>query len=250
MARDFPNTTTEWLLCGASFIDATDPRPISLACWYNADANDIDRHWILTNNYAAGNPRLGIVIAQHDGTTYKQGLYSNAYQHGNTFTLATGEWHHYGWSWAADNQIAYYRDGAAMGTDSMAPAGTTGSSQAALATLNGSIADFSLDGKLAEFAVWNAILTLADFASLAAGCCPVMVRPGDLTNYLPLGGIYDADDGDHDIVGGNHATEQGTIGTTDHPGGLIYPSQAIVVPAAPTPAGITVNRTIQVQLSA
>lgn len=43
-------------------------------------------------------------------------------------------------------------------------------------------------GRIAEFAVWNATLTDAEIASLAAGAKPIRVRPASLRVYVPLPG--------------------------------------------------------------
>lgn len=42
------------------------------------------------------------------------------------------------------------------------------------------------DGMLAEFAIWNVILTDSEFADLQAGAAPSSIRPEALIHYLPL----------------------------------------------------------------
>jgi len=95
-------------------------------------------------------------------------------------------------------------------------------------------------GGLAESAVWNVALTDDEVAALGAGVCPLFIRPGSLVSYWPLGGMYDTDDGDHDMVGGYHLTPVNTPTTMDHPGGIIYPT-APLVGAPPPPAPVTPN---------
>ncbi len=42
------------------------------------------------------------------------------------------------------------------------------------------------DGLLAEFAIWDAILTPAEFAALGVGVSPILIRPESLVEYLPM----------------------------------------------------------------
>lgn len=42
------------------------------------------------------------------------------------------------------------------------------------------------DGMLAEFAVWNALLTDAEFMSLAKGFSPAFIRPASRVEYIPM----------------------------------------------------------------
>jgi len=85
------------------------------------------------------------------------------------------------------------------------------------------------DGALAEVGHWNVALTASDVATLGALRSPLFV-PRGLVAYWPLGGVYDADDGDHDIVGGYALTPYNTPTTADHPGGVLYPSMPVVTP--------------------
>jgi len=225
MARDFPNSVSDYLGTGTSFVANTEPRPISVACWYKADVNDIPRHWLLNNNFSDQSPRLGLAIQRVSGTTHKMALYSGGYKYGSNFPLSTDAWIHYGWTWDTDGSVAFYRTGSPDGVDTISPGGNT-SQGAAIGTLDGLFSGFLLDGQLAGFGVWNGILTSGDFAALAAGVCPLLVRPEELVAYLPLGGIYGRHD--RDLVGDYHMTAYGGPTWAEHPSGLYYPDGTLV----------------------
>jgi hypothetical protein len=59
------------------------------------------------------------------------------------------------------------------------------------------------DGNVAHFAGWDAVLSTAERVALAAGACPLVIRPANLQIYLPLigdsSGIYY-----HDEIGGRY----------------------------------------------
>lgn len=78
---------------------------------------------------------------------------------------------------------------------------------------------------VAEVAIWNVALGADERAALAAGFSPLLIRPANLINYWPLGGIY----GNHyrDIVGGYDLTQVGTVTAAEHPR-IIYPTAVSV----------------------
>lgn len=85
------------------------------------------------------------------------------------------------------------------------------------------------DGLIAEVAWWSVALSDAEIASLAAGACPLLIRPGSLVFYLPMRG----GEGFVDVVGGldmgsNNGGNDPTA-THDHPP-IIYPSRPRYVP--------------------
>lgn len=66
----------------------------------------------------------------------------------------------------------------------------------------------------AEWAIWDAALTSAEMASLAAGFSPLMIRPGSLVAYWP---IYGKVSGEPDYVGGFNWSLTGTDASSAHP---------------------------------
>jgi len=76
-------------------------------------------------------------------------------------------------------------------------------------------------GYAAEAAVWKVALNASEIAQLAAGHSPLLVRPGDLIAYWPLGGPFGNDDRDH-LAGLYDLTPFNSPGWTDHPS-INYP---------------------------
>ena len=142
-----------------------------------------------------------------------------------------GAWHHACGIFisSGDDQQAYM-DGANKGTQGSG--GTpSGIDNTAIGRLSDSSPSEYFDGEVAEAAIWNVELTAAEIASLAAGYCPLFVRPGSIKAYWPLGGALSADDSDTDVVGGYHMTDNNSPTTAAHPP-IIYPSYPIVIAAA------------------
>jgi hypothetical protein len=93
------------------------------------------------------------------------------------------------------------------------------------------------NGILAEFGVWDAILTAEEMASLAQGCSPLLIRPASLVAYQPLTGTP------CDFVAGGPTTVVGTA-EQDHPR-IIYPAwPEIILPAAAAASGASGSASI------
>ncbi len=109
----------------------------------------------------------------------------------STTAAATGEWHHFALTFDGSNLRAWF-DGVNEGTIAAgdAYAGYTNPGFA----LCGLTLDFAIpeataarfNGALAEVAVWSAVLTTGEVASLARGYSPAFVRPGSLAVHNPL----------------------------------------------------------------
>ena len=111
-------------------------------------------------------------------------------------TVTTDTWHGIGWSYVnssnANDPIAYYDGvkktvGAGL-TEVNTPTGNFFPADSFAGLYIGNRADFTqtVDGSIAEVAVWDGILTDAEFAELYAGYAPALIRPESLTVYMPL----------------------------------------------------------------
>lgn len=165
-------------------------------------------------------------------TLYVEEDAANARIEGATSAATTGSWQHVGATFLGNdsNGLRLYVGGA---EDANSPASSVGVSTTSTSTLNpgvqvGDAADGTrdIDGKLAEVAAWNRVLSGAEMASLASGFSPLFF-PG-LIFYAPL--VRE----DEDIVGGNAPSVNGTPSVFPHPR-MIYPHtpHAFAVPAVP-----------------
>ena len=110
---------------------------------------------------------------------------------------------------AFGDRFNWYREGASLGDGWQNESGTT-TGGCVIGSLNGSTSDFDIDGDIADFAVWNETLTLADSKALAAGVTPDQIRPDKLVAYMPMIG----DTGNDRII--SPWTKNGTLAVAEH----------------------------------
>ncbi len=236
MAFDFRNTYQSRLTRAASFINTSDPRPCSVAFWMRASGHQ--NQSILSNNRSAG---AGFYVeVENTGTHYKIRIYSNGFATAATTGIAEDLlWHHYGVSWAADNSIAYYSDGAADGTPSLAMV-SGGSDIAVIGALTHVHSGFHLNGHMAELTIFDRVLTAGEFGALGAGFSPRLIAPENhvaiFEMVAPLSGI------DRNLVEDATALTAGSTAVlaVPHPP-IIYPGRQIVIPGAAADLGATVD---------
>lgn len=226
MSRDFNNSYTNSLSKATSLISNVDCRPCSLHLWLEADSNGATH--ALFNNNSNNSPRFYFSIRSGD----VQSIYSGGFTNSNTFTLSTTDWSAHGFSWDdADNSYVFYHNGAAngSGTKTIGGIGITG---CYIGTLDGSTGFYDVDGRIAEFGFWNAILTAAEFAALGNGVSPRLIRPGNLVSYVP---IFGNDSPEVDLVDATRWTVNGSPSKAVHPR-VIYPSRRRVwMPSSAAP---------------
>lgn len=142
-------------------------------------------------------------------------------------TLNQNAWNHLFLSWVNGGDTKFYING----TQSGSTVTSTGTWNTAGATrLLGAFPSFgTVDGRLAEFAIWSAVPSAGDLASLAAGVSPSCVLPSSLTDYLPLIGRTSPEP---NLRGGTAGTLTGTA-QADHPR-VYYPGRrrTVFVPGA------------------
>lgn len=142
-------------------------------------------------------------------------------------TLNQNAWNHLFLSWVNGGDTKFYING----TQSGSTVTSTGTWNTAGATrLLGAFPSFgTVDGRLAEFAIWSAVPSAGDLASLAAGVSPSCVLPSSLTDYLPLIGRTSPEP---NLRGGTAGTLTGTS-QAEHPR-VYYPGRrrTVFVPGA------------------
>ena len=121
--------------------------------------------------------------------------------------VTTGNWYHFcGTVVSASERYIYLN-----GTDKGGGAGLTTKTPTLNAFSIGGPANWGWDGPIAEYAVWNVVLTDAEVLILSKGYPPLFVRPESLVCYVPL--INDDDD---DLIGGLSFSATGSISTVAH----------------------------------
>jgi len=155
------------------------------------------------------------------------------------FALSTDTWYHAAVTWdAADEHHAWIN--AANKADNLDSNGWGNFNNWVFSLGCYSSGTGLYDGDLAEFAVYDGVLTEDEVGALAAGHCPLAVRPDLLSSYYPLGGLLVPKASLLDRWGSSDLTAHGSPDAQDHPGGLIYPSgpRRVLVPSGATGGAI------------
>lgn len=203
-------------------VPVTEP-PFSIACWfYVTDTTSAHRLVDLSSatgvNYfslhARGDQPGDPIQAITDSFVVPAGTAatSSAY--------SANTWQHAAAVFAASNSRAAYLNGGAKGTDATdrSPAGVNRFCVNRLYYAGTGYGGMS--GRICHLAVWSVALADDDVASLAAGFCPLLVRPASLVAYWPFGGFHG--DYDRDLVGGYNLTPYNSPTFADQPR-IIYP---------------------------
>ena len=237
MARLFDDASSEYLMITAAPVTAV---PLTLACWFKVDAivGSACPICIMDADSTTEGFVLHLVDDAGDLEVWGRTASLNTWNEAKaTASFSLNTWHHAAFVTSAVDSRAAYLDGGNKGTEATARM-PTGIDTMTIGRLTRAVAASYVSGSVAETAIWNVALTDAEVAELAAGLCPLFVRPGALVAYYPLGGIYDANDGDHDIVGGYNMTAYNTPSTAGHPPKMKYPASPMVIVASAAVAGI------------
>jgi hypothetical protein len=193
MARSFAGgAATDMIAFGTSVF--SNVRPMSVAAWVYINAYDAttrrvydkydgnaDGSWhslVYLSNFGAG-----------DIFEFESGLWSTFGAWECPGPAAAG-WHHiaatYAYSATTDDPVMYVDGASQTVTESVTPTGTIGSESATLAIGNrNNDTARCFDGRIAEFALWNRVLSASEVAVLADGFSPQFV-PNGLSFYTPL----------------------------------------------------------------
>lgn len=235
MARDFDGTA-DYLLASVSPVTAL---PVTLACWLQSDQTAADQV-VMSIGDSGANNRVQIVYAGSGTDTIQAASVTTAAAVGSSLsgtTPGTGVWMHAGAVFVNTASRFAYLDGVAGAENtSTRDPGAASWDYVALAARNSTSIGGFFNGKVAEAAIWNADLTAAEMAQLAAGFSPIMVRPQSLVFYAPLFGRNGAAGDEEDWAGGLSLAQTSSPALFDHPR-IIYPRKRIWTPKAAAVGG-------------
>lgn len=231
MAYEF-NGSTQYLSAAPATLPLTS-FPYTMAGWFKPDAvtanqtivsqadsaSARDYHRLLVAGAATNDPlrtQTDTVLTSTDADD-ENGCTGGAWQHG---------------AGVMDSSLQQaFLDGVSSGSSSGAANFPSGQDNVSIGVLDRSTFTHPFDGRLAEVALWSVALTAAEIGSLAAGMCPLFVRPGSLVFYWP----GRAGEGFYDVIGGlDMASNNGGADPTavdDHPS-IIYPASPLYLSAA------------------
>ncbi|HMC88444.1 MAG TPA: LamG domain-containing protein [Gemmataceae bacterium] len=166
----------------AKFAGAITARPMSMACWF------------YTGSIAANQC---LMFEGDDGFNHEQMMYLNTSQKlvgadrsnsaTTTASYTLNAWQHAAVTFGAADTVQIFLNGANKIANA-AGAGTQLNSYFQLGQLSNS-GIWWMNGRIAEAAVWNVVLTDAEIAALATGVMPYRIRPASLKAYWPLWGL-------------------------------------------------------------
>lgn len=234
MARFFDNTSLEALEVNTAAITAV---PLSMAAW--GRTSNVARNGALLSlvDSASGIFMFGLRVNAGSVGAFTFGVPAG-FVESTTGSPVNNTWFHAGGVIAsATSRFAYFNS--SIGTENTQNATPSGINTTSIGRLGDLTPSSYMLGDIAEAAIWNKILEPAEFAALAAGFSPLMIRPSALVFYMPL-----IRDNDIDLIGGLSLSEIGTPEISDHPQ-IIYPSPPHII-TAPA-AGVTGNPWYQYQ---
>lgn len=188
MALDFDGTN--------DYIEATSAAltagPLTLAAWINVDTTGAAQR-VLSISSATGNDRWSLqvgatnVITMQVGTSTPSPTFAAL---STTNTVTAGTWHHVAGSWntTTGQPQQVWIDGVKSGptNSSRTPVAAELSRTLVGSTYISSALSQYMNGKVAEAAIWNAILSDTDVVSLSKGIKPTSIKPQNIVMYLPL----------------------------------------------------------------
>lgn len=229
MARLFDDGSNEYLVNANAALSAF---PLSFSAWVYPDDTAI---MTIMGIFDSGAGDFARLLLHTSGTAVR--LQVSGGSGANTSTSWTQDaWNHcagvLNGSGAGD--LTVYLDGGGADTDNGGGStpGNWDSTEVGVLNNGGARSQY-MSGRIGEAGLWNASLTAAEVAILAAGYSPLFVRPQSLVAYWPL-----IRDEDQDRVGGFDMTPTNGPTVADHPP-IIYPAPPVFFSqaAAAAPAG-------------
>jgi hypothetical protein len=236
MARYFTQSSSQYLENGNAAVTAV---PLTMACWFNSI--DIASAQSLITIGSSGTSDLVALRANGNVANDPVRLYTIVGGAGISVSTTTGysasTWHHACAVMVAPDDWFVLIDGDNKGSSSATRNLANLDTTTIGSHMYSGARDYYMDGAIAEAAVWNAALSDAEAAVLAAGYSPLFVRPQNLIAYWPL-----IRDEDQDRVGGYDMTPAGEPTIATHVPKVIYPAMAHY-PMAPSgvPATLSID---------
>lgn len=217
MARVF-NGTNQYLKHGSAAPVAYGP--MSVAIWFNKDALT-QNAWIFYEGGGGGYWRGVWISSTGYARAYWRGADTRYVESTNIFGAAS--WNHLGGVWKTKTVQSVYLNGTATTNDQYSNGGGMTWTSLGASYTGGT----PFDGKLFWFTQWDVILSASEFASLAAGAHPYLIRPDSIVQHIPFGGLDVEDDVDR-VERNTFNAYNSPTWSDDSPAGLIYPSQQII----------------------
>lgn len=142
-------------------------------------------------------------------------------------------WHHFAITYnssSTSNVPIFYIDGASQTVIPVTtPVGTASNNANAYKIGNKANDDGNWAGRLAEFAIWDVILTANEVSALARGVLPLNIRYANLKAYVPVTGVHTTEP---DFSSARNAgTVTGTVAATGPPFQSVFLDYGASIPS-------------------
>ncbi len=157
--------------------------PVTLACWfYIASGVGTTPHALVGLNDGSGNGQSlqvnaagNLLASSRVGSTSSSAAISSS-------TVTQGTWQHAAGVFTGGSSRTVYLDGASNSSTNT----RTWVTVDRVSIGRRIVSEATLDGRIAEAAIWTVALTASEINSLAKGLSPLSVRPSALLHYSPL----------------------------------------------------------------
>lgn len=222
MALGFDVGSVEYLSVTAAPVTAA---PLTMACWARSTNITINQAVMSLGQVGVTNEYWALTFRgarAGDPVSFQAQAAAASFQAADTSTgYSANTWHHIAGVAASATDRRSFIDGGSKGTK------TTSVTPLSVDTIRlanyARSTSFSLDGQIAEAAMWSVALSDAEIALLAKGFSPLLLRPESLFFYAPL---LSAASPAPELILGNNLTHTGTLADTDHPR-IIYPGRPL-----------------------
>lgn len=228
MARLFDDASSQYLSNSNAIVSAV---PTTFAAWIRPNAVNVFHSTIAIADSSVNTSYIELILRSNAfGQTVAAISRSAADDEAlaeSTSTYTANVWNHAAAVFASSSSRAVYLNGGNKGTDAndVTPGGLD---ITAIGVRPRSSLFAYVSGRVADAAIWDAALSDAEVASLAAGYAPPLIRPQSLVAYWPLFGNLSPEP---DRVGGYDMTLNNAPTKVPHPP-VIYPGPRIYTPSA------------------
>lgn len=210
MAVDFLSASTEAYKESSAVVSAF---PFTFACWFNVTSTGTSQALmaLADENNNAGYARLLLSstgpVLRADGPSITASTYDNP---------GANAWHHGAAVFSTSTLREVFYDGTSGGSETSGTHALTGVDNMVVAGqhANNASINATVNGKVAEAAIWTVALSDAEVASLASGISPSLIRPDSLIRYYPM---ITTSDAPNSIVGGTQTVNGTPTDAADHP---------------------------------
>ena len=221
MARLFDDGSSQYLSVASAPV--TD-YPFTLSAWANSNDDTIAQYVLSLGDLSEPDDFFVVRFVGNQGGDPVEFLRVSSGSASNcqaTSGYTANTWHHLCAVGSASNDVAMFIDGGNKGTSNDDRAANNWDG-CRIGTSADSTPSSYMSGAIAHAAIWNAALTDAEVAALAAGADPRTIRPESLAAYWPLVRT------DQDIVGGYDMTATNNPTWADGPGAEMGPARVHV----------------------